>query len=199
MGTIFSAGFASGDHFVVGRWDRSPIGPMADVMWARPDGERVLLVPTQGAGDFITAVYRFHRVEVVPFAVGTGAVTLDLAAGDVALHLRGGRGWRLPLARLRSAWFTRWLEAPLARALLGVRTYGRSPTGVREWYRADEYRRLVEGRATLAGTDLGDLRPRGGRLGFGFSEPPRQPAMVRVRPLLIDPTGRLDRVVAALG
>jgi hypothetical protein len=43
-GTISNVAFASGDRFVVGQWARSPIGPMNDVMWARPDGTRVLLV-----------------------------------------------------------------------------------------------------------------------------------------------------------
>ena len=31
---------------------------------------------------------------------------------------------------------TRWVQDPIARVTMGVRTYGKSPTGVREWYRA---------------------------------------------------------------
>ena len=33
---------------------------------------------------------------------------------------------------------------------------------------------------------------------FGFSEPPKRPSLTAVRPLLEDPSGRLDQVVADL-
>jgi hypothetical protein len=172
---------------------------MTDVMWARPDGERVLLVADAAAADFITAVYRFDRVELVSVVAAFDGRRLELEAGDLVLFMEGGRGWPVPLGRLRPAWFTRWVEGPVAGRLLGVRTYGVSPTGVREWYRADHYRRVVRARASLAGTDLGAL----GRLEhparFGFSEPPRRPSIVAVRPLLQDPSGRLDQVVGVGG
>lgn len=182
---------------MVGHWERSPLGPFTDVMWARPGGERVLLVPTEAAGRFVGAVYVFDRVEVVSVAAAWSGAELSVDAGDVALRLRAGPGWRVPLPAWRPAWVTRWVEGPVARALLGVRTYGVSPTGVREWYRAGTYRPLVAAQASVAGRDLGPLRRRWERAGFGFSEPPRSSATVRVRPLLHDPAGRLDRVLAA--
>jgi hypothetical protein len=92
---------------------------------------------------------------------------------------------------------TRWVEGPIARAAMGVRTYGESPTGVREWYRADEYRPLVAAEGSVAGADLGPMAPFATPAGFGFSEPPRRPALVKVRPLLEDPSGRLDAVLTA--
>jgi hypothetical protein len=107
---------------------------------------------------------------------------------------RSGRG--LPLPLLRPAWVTRHVAGPLAWRLLGVRTYGVSPTGVREWYRASWYRLLRESRAVLAGTDLGPLHPLDPPVGFGFSEPPRRPSMVTVRPLLHDPTGTVAAALA---
>lgn len=197
VGSITSAGFASGDRFVVGHWEASPLGPFTDVMWARPGGERVLLAPGEAAGRFVGAVYVFDAVEVVPVAAGWSGAELGVAAGPVALRLRAGPGWRLPLPPGRPAWVTRWVEGPVAAALLGVRTYGVSPTGVREWYRADTYRPLVAAGASVAGRDLGPLRRRWERAGFGFSEPPRSSATVGVRPLLHDPAGRLERVLAA--
>jgi hypothetical protein len=66
---------------------------------------------------------------------------------------------------------------------------------VREWYRADGYRRVVAAEASLAGRDLGRLVPFPEPARFGFSEPPRHPAVVRVRPLLEDPAGRLRAVL----
>ncbi len=173
------------------------MGPLTDVMWARPDGERLLLVDSAVGSEFITAVYQFDRVLVGPVDGYLEGRHLELKAGDLSLSMTGAmRGWRLPLGRGRPAWVTRWIEWPLARALLGVSTYGVSPTGVREWYRADEYRPVVQARAHLHGQDLGALRPLQPPARFGFSEPPRRPSMVKVRPLLQDPSGRLDQVVS---
>ena len=195
MGAICSAGFASGDRFVVGHWDSSPLGPMVDVMWARPDGERVLLAQHQAAAAFVGAVYRFDSVEVSAINSRFDGRALSVDAPGLQLSMRGGRGWRLPFRRLRVPWFTRWVEGPLARLLLGVRTYGVSPTGVKEWYRAELYRPLVDASAVVAGRDLGPWVPFDRAVHFGFSEPPRRPSIVVVRPLLADPSGRLDRVL----
>ncbi|CAN5841910.1 hypothetical protein BH24ACT3_BH24ACT3_03110 [soil metagenome] len=83
----------------------------------------------------------------------------------------------------------------MAAATLGVRTYGTGPTGVREWYRADAWRRVRTGWAAVAGTDLGPVTTLHPPVRFGFSEPPRRPSIVSVRPLLEDPSGRLAAVV----
>jgi hypothetical protein len=179
---------------MVGHWAESPLGPLDDVMWGRPDGERVLLASSEREAEFITAVYRFDRVEVVPVAVVSGDGTLALEAGDVELQVRAGRGWRLPLRR-RPAWFTRLVEGPVARVTMGVRTYGTSPTGVHEWYQAERSRPLVEASARLGGSDLGALVPTWDPVRVGFTEPPGRPSWVDVRPLLEDPSGRLDRLL----
>jgi hypothetical protein len=169
---------------------------MRDVMWARPSGERVLLVDRPEAGRFISAVYGFDRVEVVGVEGEADPRSLRLRAGTVALDWRAGPGWRLPLRALRPPEVTRWVEGPIARAVMGVRTYGVSPTGVREWYRADEYRPLLaSSTASVDGAELGPMVPFPAPAGFGFSEPPRRPSMVRVRPLLHDPAGRLDAII----
>ncbi len=184
---------------MVGWWQQSPIGPLRDVMWARPDGERVLLVDRPEAAAFITAVYQFDRVIEGPLDGAIGDRWLRLDAGAVSLDLRAGPGWRLPLGRLRPPSFTRWIEGPIARRVMGVTTFGTSPSGVREWYRADEYRPLASASAVVEGRDAGVLVPFARPARFGFSEPPRRPAMVKVRPLLQDPSGRLDGVIATVG
>lgn len=198
-GTIASAGFSSGHRFVVGHWEESPLGPMDDVMWARPDGVRVLLVDRREVAELITAVYRFETVEVVPLRWRMDGAVLAVTAGDVRVTLRAGRRWPIPLARLRSRPALLPLERFLARCVLGVRTWGVSPTGVQEWYRADEYRRVVAGGGSLGDRDLGRLRRFHEPARFGFSEPPRRPSLVRVRPLLHDPSGRLGAVVSRGG
>ena len=171
---------------------------MADVMWAQPDGTRVLLADRPATADFVSAVYDFDEVRVVPFSVARGGREIDVAAGPLEISLRAGAGWRLPPAGLRPPWATRLIEAPVARLALGVRAYGTGPKGVREWYRAAEWRPVVAGAARLDGVPLGALGPVEPPLGVGFSEPPRRPSMVLVRPLLEDPSGRLDEVLAGL-
>ncbi len=168
-------------------------------MWATPEGERRLVGSTEEVATFVSAVYGFDRTDVSPLLCDVDDHRLDLSAPglDLELQLRAGPGWRIPFRR--PAWVTRWVEAPVARRLLGVRTYGVSPSGVREWYRADVYRPVVEARASLDGRDLGELRPLDPPVGFGFSEPPRRPSMVWVRPLLHDPSGALDRVLLGPG
>ncbi len=197
LGVIASAGFASGDRFVVGHWSESPLGPMSDLMWATPDGRRRLVAGRQEVADFVSTVYRFDEVTVSTLTVRLSRTALDLHAPELGLevHLRAGRGWRLPLPA-RPPWFTRFVEAPVARRALGVRTYGVSSTGVREWYRADRYRPVERGWASFGGRDLGRMKVVDPPVGFGFSEPPRRPSIVWVRPLLYDPSGTLDDVVA---
>ena len=178
-----------------GTWDASPLGPITDLMWATPDGRRRLVAPTEEVAAFVSAVYRFDEVVVTPLSATVHDRRLVAAAPALGLSLevRAGRGWPLPPA---PAWVARYLAGPLAWRLLRVRTYGVTPTGVREWYRARWYRPLVEGQATLDGRDLGPLRPLDPPVNFGFSEPPRRPSMVWVRPLLHDPGGVLTDVVA---
>jgi hypothetical protein len=183
-GRIGAAGFASGDRVVVGVWESGPLGAMTDVMWARPDGERVLLAPSEAVADFITSAYRFDRVEVVDVHTSGDDRVVDVVAGPLAVRLVGGRGWRFPPARLRPPWFTRYVEGPVARAVMGVHTYGVTPTGVREWYRADRWSRVVSGSATLDGVDLGAISAVSPPCRFNFSEPPTRPSITEVRPLL---------------
>jgi hypothetical protein len=130
----------------------------------------------------------------VPVRIRSEDGGVELRAGDGELRARAGRGWRLPLRR-RPAWFTRWVEGPVARVAMGVHTYGTSPTGVRQWYQADRSRPLVDASARVGGRDLGALVARWDPVRVGFTEPPRHPSWVDVRPLLEDPSGRLDQLL----
>ncbi|OLT54641.1 hypothetical protein BJF88_07995 [Cellulosimicrobium sp. CUA-896] len=68
-GRIAGWGTTSGTRFVVGRWDESPFGAFADVMVEHPDGERVLLAPTDEVAELVASTYSFDRVETVPVRV----------------------------------------------------------------------------------------------------------------------------------
>jgi hypothetical protein len=84
---------------------------------------------------------------------------------------------------------TRWVEAPLARLLLGVRTSGVSDRGVREWYQATGCHWVAEATARLDVVDLGPLTRVQPPLRVGFSEPPRRPSIVRLRTSIDWPAG----------
>jgi len=172
---------------VVGTWRSSPLGRLDDLMWVRPDDRRILVTPTEAGAGYVSAIYRFDEVVVGPLRVALGGGRLDLwAAGlGLELHLTGGRAVALPWAR--PAGFTRWVEGPIASRALGVHTYGVSPTGVAEWYRAVSLRRIRAGWASVGGRDLGPLGPVDPPVRVGFSEPPRFPSMVGVHPLLERP------------
>jgi len=160
---------------------------MDDLMWATPAGERWLVTSTREVADFVARIYDFDRVVVTPLVVDADSGRhLDVHAPDLGLdvHMEAGRGWPIPLPRRRPTWFTRAVEAPIARRLMGVEPYGVSPTGVREWYQASRYRPLVAARAFVDGVDLGPLGPLSPAVRFGFSEPPRRPSLVEVTTVL---------------
>ena len=153
-------------------------------MWATASGERWLVAPDQDVADYVGGIYDFDRVVVSALEVAADADgrRLDVLAPDLGLevHMEAGRGWPIPLPRRRPTWFTRGVEARVARRLLGVEAYGVSPTGAREWYQASRYRPVVSARASLRGADLGPLGPLRPAVRFGFSEPPRRPSLVEV-------------------
>ena len=189
-GRIAATGFASGDRVVIGMWDTTPIGPFADVMWALPDGTRVLHAAPRPAA-FITAVYQFDQVVHEEVRATFDGRTLRVGVAGFELALTGGASLPLPP---RPAWVTRYVEAPVARRLLAVETFGTSPTGVDEWYRARSVRR-VHAVSVRGPRDLGPMAPLASPCGFGFSEPPRFPSITEVRPLLEDRSGRLAALV----
>jgi hypothetical protein len=195
-GCIAGVGFASGDRFVIGLWRRGPLGQMTDVMWSQPDGKRVLLAPTKEAADFIGSIYDFDEVRVVDVRVTESAEGFEVSAGAVRVEARGGPPYRLfalrPRMLRRALLWVRvedfLLRRAIGRLLLGgaegVRAFGQTRSGLKEWYRIDSYRPIVAAHATVDRRDLGALRPLSPPLGFGFSEFPLRPAIVACSPVL---------------
>lgn len=182
-GVVSSVGFASGDRFVIGHWLSSPIGAFTDLMWASAGGVRHLRVPSPRTQAFVSGIYTFDTAELGPVTATVTESSVEVRAGDIEVELDAGRARPIPLSMVPGV--TRFVQDPIARLTMGVRTYGRSPHGVREWYRADSYRLVRHASARIAGVDLGPLAPRiDPPVRFGFSEPPRRPSMVWLRPLL---------------
>jgi hypothetical protein len=195
-GWIAGAAFASGDRFVAGRWPSSPLGSFADVMWARPDGTRVLLAPDDRVLRFVGAHYTFeeHRRTSVEVSISSRRVwvsapplrmRLDLEAPGTISRLLALRPRRLRTLRPWIAFedvLARPLVGPLLGGGAGIRARGRTRAGAREWYAIHAFRAAMA-RASLDGADLGPTVP-APACGFGFSEFPPMPAACRVTSLI---------------
>lgn len=184
-GWIAGLGTSSGTRVVLGHWPGSPFGPFSDVMLERPDGHRLLLAPSPEIARFVAATYVLDDVQVVPVRVHVAGAEWNVTAA--ALTLRFVTGRRGPLGHLlgavpaalsaRPAWAA-VLAAP-AR-LLGLRTRGSARDGRREWYSAQDLRRITDAAVTYEGEDLGSLTPVEPPVRFGFGSTPRRPCVVRV-------------------
>ena len=187
-GSITAVGFSSGHRFVIGNWAESPIGPFADVMWRGADEEKRLIAAV-GPADYVDGVYPFdtqlhHEVTVRSAERSSGderrnSKTLVVEAGPLKLDLTLGR-FRLPFPP-RPRVVTTSIENRIGRALLGVNTYGVSPTGVEEWYRTRSVSRVIAASGSIDGQDLGAIGEVARPLGFGFTDPPRTPSSVDLR------------------
>lgn len=182
-GSIFGAAFASGDRFVAGAWERSPFGRFADLMWAQPDGTRVLLAGDEHVAAFISSHYSFEEVRIERVDVqGT-----RLRAGRVLLDLRPGSPTILSLlVRLNLLRRIHGVNDALAGRLLpGVRTRGTTRAGARQRYVVRRLRRLT-GSASVDGNDLGPPVVASRPARFGFSESPPFPFCVSLLTLIDD-------------
>lgn len=186
-GWICGFGTPSRHRFVAGVWARSPFGAFADVMWEDPDGQRVLLAPTERIRDFVAGTYRFDDTVVTPVFFSRVGATWTVRAEPVSLSItpgkRDGIGRVLaavPIPLRRSRAFATLTDIPAGRLLPGVRTKGTAPGGNRQWYCAQDHRPLAHGAAWLNAESLGVARAIEPQVTFGFSGAPRRPAWVRM-------------------
>lgn len=195
VGRIFGIGTSSGTRLVVGDWTRSPLGRFADVMVARPGGERILLAPSSETRDYIAQTYRFDRVELVQVSVTEPAPgQVQVSAGPLSLRMTvGGRTVlghllrAIPAQVSCSPTFARAAD-PIARiALRGVRTRGSAGNGRQEFYGAREVRAIVDAAADWDGEDLGGLADVWPPPDFGFSSTPRKPCVTQVTTTVLVP------------
>lgn len=186
-GRIAGVGTTSGTRFVVGRWERTPLGRFADVMVERADGHRILLAPSDCVRDVIESTYVFDEVRLEPVAVQDGGESWVVTSSSLRLTLEvGGRtalGVLLRAVPRRVATSTVWatiVDPVAARVLNGVRTRGAAREGRREWYGATDVHAVTAADATLDGVDLGGLAPVDPPCRFGFSSTPRMPSVTSV-------------------
>ena len=181
-GRISSSGFSSGDRIVVGDWEKSPLGPFTNVMWAKPDGTRILLSPTQEHADYVSKLYNFEEVQVVPIDVNRQHRGIGIVAGPLNISFRWKRGIGIPFGRPR--WFISTIEQWVAGIVFGTKTHGRTCNGLREWYCIYNLSTIKYAEASCDGIDLGPCSKFESDACFGFSEPPKKPSSVRLRSMI---------------
>ncbi len=86
-GRILSSSFESGDRIVVGDWEDSPLGGFTNVMWADSDGNRTLLSPSSEHSEYVSSLYSFENVKVVPVSVERGPRTISVNADELSVSM----------------------------------------------------------------------------------------------------------------
>ena len=179
-GHIAGLGTTSGTRVVLGLWDVTPFGPVADAMVEDADGHRTFVSPTEELADFVAATYTFDEVLVEP--ITRDGWTLTSASLSIALtpgrRQNVGRLLRtVPAPLRRSAGWARLCD-PIARTVMpGVRTYGTAGNDRTEWYAARDAWAIESVTATWRGVDLGALAPVDPPVRFGFGSAPRTPTL----------------------
>ena len=181
-GRISSSGFASGDRIVIGDWKKSPLGAFTNVMWAKPDGTRVLLSPSQKHADYVSALYNFEEVYIAPIEVIRQSKSIEIKAPPLDIKLRWGMEFGLPIPRPR--WFISMVEQWIAKVFFGTSTHGLTCNGLREWYCIYSLSKIKHATAVCEGVDLGNPSNFDISACFGFSEPPKKPSSVRLRSII---------------
>ena len=68
-GRISASAFSSGERIVIGDWQNSPLGKFTNIMWARPDGRRILISPSSKCANYVSKIYSFEEVIITPIKV----------------------------------------------------------------------------------------------------------------------------------
>lgn len=186
-GEICGFGTEAGHRVVIGRWSRSPFGPVADVMVQTAGGQRVLLAPRQDLARFVAGTYRFDEVRITSVAAGRDDSRLVVTAGELHVVVSIGRRTMLGRAlrvlprRITASPMFATVADPVARMLLpDVRTKGSAGNRRREWYGAHDVHAVVAVEGTWGGEPLGGVAPLDPAVTFGFGSAPRAPSLVAV-------------------
>lgn len=178
-GRITSTGFSTGDRIVIGDWRKSPLGSFTNVMWAKPDGTRILLSPSEMHADYVSELYSFEDVKVVEISVEREKRGVSIEGGGLSIKIEWGVPFPIPF--WRPLWFIASFEALFGRILFGTKTHGMTRNGRREWYSVRSLSRILKAEANFEGRALGEKKEFEIDACFGFSEPPSMPASVTVK------------------
>ena len=178
-GRITSSAFESGDRIVVGAWKESIFGEFTDIMWAKKDGTRVLIAPTQEIVDYVTAMYSFDEVLLEEVTTSLSERKIGISCETMNLEFSWNRGYPIPFRR--SLLFIQTIELFFARSIFSTRTYGVTKDNRKEWYAIDRVSHITSATAQIEGQDAGEFKPMKEPCKFGFSEAPKKPSSCVVR------------------
>lgn len=178
-GRITSSAFESGDRIVVGTWKESIFGEFTDIMWAKKDGTRVLIAPTQEIADYVTAMYSFDQIIIEEVSTSQSECELSVNCNTMNLKFRWNRGFPIPFKR--SLLFIGTIELFFARLIFSTRTYGLTNNNRQEWYAIDRVSHITNAAAEIGGKNAGEFGPMKEPCKFGFSEAPKKPSSCTVR------------------
>ncbi|MDP6869929.1 MAG: hypothetical protein QGI21_04075 [Candidatus Poseidoniaceae archaeon] len=181
-GRISSSGFESGDRFVIGDWHSSPLGPFANVLWAKPDGTRILISGTKKNADYVSSLYNFEEVIITEIFVERLPKGIQIKAGPLEIEMHWNYGLIIPFSRPR--WFISTVELFFAKILFGTKTYGITSNNLKEWYCINRIAKIHTASAKCNGIDLNNMTNFETNACFGFSEPPKKPTSVMVRSII---------------
>ncbi len=178
-GRITSTGFSTGHRIVIGDWSESILGNFTNIMWAKPDGTRVLLSPSATHAEYVSRIYTFEEVRIVDFEVKRGKREIFVSADALSIRIRWGISLILPL--WRPLWFIASFEAFFGKLIFGTITHGKTRDGRREWYSVRSISRVLDAEGSLNGVSIGSKAKFHNTTCFGFSEPPSMPASVSLK------------------
>ena len=108
-GRITSCGFDSGDRIVIGMWESSPFGSFADIMWAKPDGTKILIAPNSEIGDYIFSLYDFDEVKIEEIKIKRKSKEISFSTTDINCQFNWGKEISFLIKR-RPLWFVATVE-----------------------------------------------------------------------------------------
>ena len=179
-GRITSCGFSSGDRIVIGTWRNTPFGSFSDIMWAKPDGSKVLIAPNEKIANYISSLYEFDIIQIEDLKVEDSGNMMKVETKDLNCHFEWSRGFSF-LTKKRPLWFIASIEFFFGWLIFGTKTYGKTKNGKKEWYAVDRLSKLTFAKAEFKKNDLGEYKKFHPKANFGFSDPPKMPCSALVR------------------
>jgi hypothetical protein len=177
-GRISASAFSSGERIVVGDWKNSPLGEFTNIMWARPDGRRILISPSSKYANYVSKIYSFEEVIITPLKVKRNKNKIEIESENLLICLEWGRSFHIPFNRPR--WFISTIEYFFANLFFGTKTYGKTNDNRKEWYMVKSISWIKKASAEYKQESFGDFSKLSDPIGFGFSDPPNKPSSVRV-------------------
>ena len=181
-GRISASSFSTGERIVIGDWSKSPLGKFVNIMWARPNGRRILISPSEKCAEYVSKIYSFEEVIIQPIEIKRNTNKIEIKALDLKLIFEWKSFFPLPINRPR--WFISTIENFIGNLVFGSKTFGKTRDGRKEWYMIKGISFISKAHGENRGESFGTIEYHKIPALFGFSEPPKRPSSVKVVSLI---------------